>query len=90
MVSARDEQGKAEIYVIDLSTYRVTAVNKGIGQNSNPAGLHRAQFKDMFAWADYKGGVYRVPIKPVDVQPTRFAVKPIAPSATGSLSGGRR
>jgi sugar lactone lactonase YvrE len=61
--------GFAIVYAVDLKTQGVATFNKGIENNVNSAGLHRARDKNVFSWADSTAGedstgiVFRVELK---------------------------
>lgn len=61
--------GFSIVYAIDIKTQNIATFNKGIETNVNSAGLHRAQNKNVFSWADSTAGedstgiVFRVELK---------------------------
>lgn len=55
LVSAVDPAtGKDVVWVVDVTTGKLTPFSDTIGQFTEAAGLHRAKNKELFAWADSK------------------------------------
>lgn len=64
LASGHGPEGGSLVYRIDLATGAVTTVDKGISQNTESAGLHRAHAVDTYAWCDAAGTIYLVKTKP--------------------------